>query len=79
MTGADVLDSPGYRAVQRHISYVLERRPKSWFWKRWQVRPSGATGVVFTGTWYQCAIVQQQMLNASRNGAWVALNPSYHS
>ena len=74
-----VLESPAYLAVHHHIQYVVERRPGSWFWRRWHVRPHTAEGTIFAGTRYQCLRVRQQLLNASRNGAWVALRPEYHT
>lgn len=73
-----VLDSPAYRAAQHHLQYVVERSGR-WFWKRWQVRPHAATGVLFAGTEYQCLVVQQQLQCARSNGAWVALSPEYHN
>lgn len=79
MTGAEVIVSPGYLATFHHLQYVVERRPGSWFWRRWQVRPHTATGTLFAGTHYQCLVVQQQLGNAARNGAWVALNREYHT
>jgi hypothetical protein len=73
-----VLNSPAFSAAVKHTRYVVERRPGSWFWKRWIVRPAEATGVVFAGTKYQCLSVQQSLHNAASNGAWVALSPEYH-
>lgn len=31
----DPLEDPRYWAAHELIQYVVERRPKSWFWKRW--------------------------------------------
>lgn len=76
-----VLSSKGYQAAIRECDYVVERRPGSWFWKRWQVRPAKATGeysAVFKGTHYDCLVVAQQLRCAVANGAWVALSPEYH-
>jgi hypothetical protein len=76
-----VLNSAGYQAAIRECNYVVERRPGSWFWKRWQVRPATAHGeysAVFKGTNYDCLVVQQQLHCARANGAWVALSPEYH-
>lgn len=69
----DPLEDPRYWAAHELIQYVVERRPKSWFWKRWQVRPEKATGVLFEGGYYQCLRIQQYLHQAARNGAWVAL------
>lgn len=78
MTGADAIDSPAFQAVIKQINYTVERRPGSWFWRRWQVRPTKAAGVLFEGTEYQCLRVQQALTTASRDGAWVALLSEYH-
>lgn len=78
-TGIMVLQSPAFRAVIEHLQYTVERRPGSWIWRRWQVRPAKASGVLFTGTEYQCLRVHQALITASRNGAWVALLPEYHT
>lgn len=78
LTAISIIDSAAFQAAQREVRYVVERRPGSWFWKRWQVRPHDATGVLFSGTEYQCLSVQQSLHCAAGNGAWVALNPKYH-
>lgn len=74
----NVLDSLAYKAAAYHCQYVVERSGR-WFWKRWQIRPHTATGVLFAGTKHQCLVVQQQLNCARSNGAWVALNPEYHT
>lgn len=78
MTGAEALDSPAFKAVVDKIQHVVERRPDSWFWRRWQIRRTEATGVLFTGTHHQCLRVEQALNLASRDSAWVALIPEYH-
>jgi hypothetical protein len=78
-TGVSVLESPAYQAVYHHIQYVVERRPGSWLWRRWQVRPHTATGELFSGSRNQCLRVRQQLNCARSNGAWVALRPEYHT
>lgn len=76
-----VFDTPAYQAAVNAVDFVVERRPRSWFWKRWQVRPSQAHGefsAVFKGSRYDCLVVQQQLHCARSNGAFIALSPEYH-
>mgnify|MGYP003407598265 CR=1 FL=1 len=72
---ASILENPAYWAAQEQVQFVVERRPKSWFFKRWQVRPKDATGVIHAGTRYQCLNIHQYLNMARSNGAWVALSP----
>lgn len=70
------LEDPRYWAAHEQIEYVVERRPKSWVWRRWQVRNKGATSefsAIFAGTRNQCLRIQLHLHQAARNGAWVAL------
>lgn len=77
----NVITGKPYQAAISECDYVVERRPGSWFWKRWQVRPAKANGdysAVFKGSHYDCLVVAQQLRCAVANGAWVALSPEYH-
>lgn len=74
MKANEILESDGYLAVEELLDYTVERRPGSWFWKRWQVRPARATGVIFTGGYWTCLRLRQDLITATRNGAWVALS-----